>query len=267
MQKLSLITDIIKTRYALRTCVCVASFLLFWKAKKAVIFLSKAAAVDRNRTAKNSFSIHNHMILFYFFIGFQRKYLQLKASRDEFQNKFYVWLSTRKQTRKCLRRVTEQRQVAGLVEDSDRTGEAAGEAIALTIDLDAFLDVNQGLSLLGDRVADFAVFCCDHIDFVLSSELVDSEFSFMLYVLRGTHSPGAAANTQVPLSKLLEEELNIIDTRVITLTQLLHSAANEEVSSIIQQILHELHEGPNDEEVPTMIMNFIEAEFAEALKS
>ena len=194
--------------------------------------------------------------------------------------------------------------VAGLVADSDTTGaaaagEAIGEALAEDVlarlsavwsaiagggglssqkiadvreaideDVHALTELRSSLCLLEDRVADFAVFCRDHIDLVLSSELVDGEFRFLLYVLRGAHSPGAAANTQVPLSTLLDEKMNIIVTRVSTLLeQLGRSTANQEVSSVTQQILDELPEGPNDEEVPTMIMNFMEAKFTEACKS
>lgn len=51
------------------------------------------------------------------------------------------------------------------------------------------------------------------------------------------------------------------------LEQLGRSTANQEVSSVTQQILDELPEGPNDEEVPTMIMDFIEEKFTEACKS
>lgn len=120
--------------------------------------------------------------------------------------------------------------------------------------------------LLGNCVVDFAVFCRDHIDSVLSSELVEGEFSFLLDVLRGAHSLGAAESVRVPI--LLAEEMNIHDTRVSTLMeQLLRSTANQELSSITQQILRELREGPNDEEIRTMIMNFIQAKFTEACKS
>lgn len=128
----------------------------------------------------------------------------------------------------------------------------------------------QGLEsdqkLLGNCVVDFAVFCRDHVDSVLSSEVVEDEFRFLLDILRGTNSPGAAENVQVP--KLLDEEVNIHDTRVSTLMeQLCRSTANQELSSITQQILRELREGPNDGEIRTMIMNFIQAKFSEACKS
>jgi len=119
---------------------------------------------------------------------------------------------------------------------------------------------------LGRCAADFAVFGRDHIDSVLSSELLKGEFSSLLYILRGTHSPKAAGNAQVPLHMLLDEEVNIHLTRVSTLMAQFN-LANEELSSITQEILHELQEGPNDDEIQTMIMNFIEAKFAEACKS
>lgn len=130
------------------------------------------------------------------------------------------------------------------------------------------VELRASLCLLEDSVADFAVFCRDHIDLVLRSELVEDEFRILLNVLRGTNSPGAAANTKVPLSILLDEEMNTYVEHVSTLMeQLGRSTTNQEVSSITQQILHKLPDGPNDEEVRTMIMNFIEAKFAEACKS
>ena len=49
--------------------------------------------------------------------------------------------------------------------------------------------------------------------------------------------------------------------------QLHRPRADHETLAIIEQILDELPEGPNDEEIRTMIMNFIEAKFAEACKS
>ena len=137
---------------------------------------------------------------------------------------------------------------------------------AVNEDKNACRELERNQHLLGNCVADFAVFCRDHIDSLLSSELVEGEFRILLDILRGTRSPRAAKNAQVPM--LLEEEVNIHDTRVNTLMeQLRFSTANQELSSIIQQILHELREAPNDEEKRTMIMNFIEAKFTEACKS
>lgn len=120
--------------------------------------------------------------------------------------------------------------------------------------------------LLGNCVVDFAVFCRDHIDSVLSSELVEGEFRFLLDVLRGAHSLGAAESVRLPI--LLAEEMNIHNTRLSILKeQLLLSTTNQELSSITKQILRELREGPNNEEIRTMIMNFIQAKFTEACKS
>ena len=131
----------------------------------------------------------------------------------------------------------------------------------------ACLWLYSSLHRLENCVADFAVFCRDHIDSVLSSDRVDGEFRFLLSILRGTHSPGTAANTRVPLPILLDKEVNFHETRVSTLMdQLGRYAANQE-ARITDQILHNLQEGPNDEEIRTMIMTFIEAKFAEACKS
>lgn len=137
---------------------------------------------------------------------------------------------------------------------------------AIVQDKIACRDLESDQKLLGNCVVDFAVFCRDHVDSVLSSEVVEDEFRFLLDILRGTNSPGAAENVQVP--KLLDEEMNIHDTRVSTLMeQLRRSTANQELSSITQQILRELREGPNDGKIRTMIMNFIQAKFSEACKS
>lgn len=136
---------------------------------------------------------------------------------------------------------------------------------AMDEDKNACQVLQRNQNILGNCVADFAVFCRDHIDSVLSSKLWEGEFRFLPYVLLGTHSPGAAANAQVPI--LLDEEVNIHVTRVSTLMEKLRrSAANGQVLAITD-ILHELREGPNDEEIWTMTMNFIEAKFAEACKS
>ena len=133
-------------------------------------------------------------------------------------------------------------------------------------DKTACQELERHQNLLGNCVAEFAVFCRDHIDSVLSSELVEGEFRILLDLLRGARSPGAAKYAQVPM--LLEEEVNLHDTRVSALMeQLRSSTANQKLSSIIQQILHELRESPNDEEIRTMIMNFIETKFTEACKS
>lgn len=138
-------------------------------------------------------------------------------------------------------------------------------------DKNACQELERSQNLLGDCVADFAVFCRDHVDSVLSSDLVDGEYRFLLYILRGTHSPGAAASARVPLRPLpivLCEELKIRSEIVSFLVKKLwRSKANREVSTITQEILDELQEGPNDEEMRTMIMNFIEAKFVEACKS
>lgn len=126
----------------------------------------------------------------------------------------------------------------------------------------------SSLRLLEECVAEFAVFCRDHIDLVLSSKLVEGEFRFLLCILRGTHSPRAAANAPVPLPVLLDEEVNIHAKRVDTLMeQLKHSKTNREALATTRKVVDKFPEGPNDEEIRTMIMNFIEAKFAEACKS
>ena len=113
-------------------------------------------------------------------------------------------------------------------------------------------------SALGKCAADFAVFCCEHINSVLSGGLATDEFRFLLDILRGTRAHG------VPVTTLLDEE-EIIHSRVSTLLERLqHSASNQEALTITEQILGELHESPNDEEIERRIRNFIETKFAEA---
>ena len=113
-------------------------------------------------------------------------------------------------------------------------------------------------SALGKCVADFAVFCCEHIHSVLSGGLATDEFRFLLDILRGTGSHG------VPVTTLLDEE-EIIHSRVSTLLERLQrSTSNQEALTITEQILGELHESPNDEEIERRIRNFIETKFAEA---
>ena len=137
---------------------------------------------------------------------------------------------------------------------------------AIDEDKNACQGLQRNQNLLENCVADFAVFCRDHIDSVLSSELVEGEFGILLYILRGTHSPGAVEYARVPV--LLDEEVNIHVTRVSTLMeQLERSASSQEASATIKQVLHNMKEGPNDEEIRTMTMKFIEAKFAKACKS
>jgi len=266
-----------------------------------------------------------HELLQAFDRDLKQKSLELKTLRDEFQNRFRDWVSTRKVTRRLLKeletelssfqRRREQREMerprlspwtalgfvgvtvaavasapvvalvgagaaaagfAGrIAEDIDGTEASISNKIAevrLAIYADEIacqiLKIRQ--NLFGSCVANFGVFCRDHIDLVLSSDLAEGEFSSLLYILRGIHSPGEAANAQVPLHVLVNKEVNIHNTRVSTLMEQFHwrsSSANQELSSITQQILHELQEGPNYDEIQTMITNFIEAKFSEACES
>ena len=118
--------------------------------------------------------------------------------------------------------------------------------------------------VLGKCVADFAVFCREHIDSVLASRLVEDKFGFLLDILRGTRSHGAAQ----PRPTLLPEDVNVHFERVSNfLEQLQHSTSNNEDSRITQQILDELQESPTDQEIQTRIMNFMETQFAKACAS
>lgn len=117
---------------------------------------------------------------------------------------------------------------------------------------------------LGKCVADFAVFCREHIDSVLSSELVEDEFRFLLDIPRGTRSHGAAAEGAAPRPTLLHEEVNIHSRGSTLLERLQRSTSNQEALMITEQILDELQEAPNDDEIQRRITNFMETKFAEA---
>ncbi len=116
--------------------------------------------------------------------------------------------------------------------------------------------------ILGQSVAEFAVFCLQYIDSVLSSNLVEVEFSSLLDILRGRRSHGAAALGELTRPILLDEE------RVSNLLERLQSSeTNEEASTISQAILDELQECPSDEKFQWRIMNFMETKFTEACAS
>ena len=208
------------------------------------------------------------------FIELQQEYLKLKRLRNEFQNQFRVWVSTRKRIRELLKELEQDLSSQSVQWDEGYPWYHMYSWFSFVVrpaideDKNACQGLQRNQNLLESCVADFAAFGRDHIDSVLSSELVEGEFRILLYILRGTHSPGAAANTRVPLPILLDEEVNIHLTRVSTLVeQLWPSTTYQEASAIIRQILDELRYGPNDEEIRIMIMNFIEAKFAEACKS
>jgi len=202
-----------------------------------------------------------HRLLKAFESNLKEKCFDIKTLRDEFQNRFRDWVSTRKHARRLLKDL----ETAGL-----NPQKVVEVSLAINKDKHACQSLTVQHKRLEKSVANFAVFCRDHIHLVLSSELAEGEFHFLLYILRGTYSPGAAANAQVPLHVLVNKEVNIHDTHVSTLMERFNwrsLSAYQGLSSITQQILHELQEGPNDDEIQTMITNFIEAKFAEACES
>lgn len=115
------------------------------------------------------------------------------------------------------------------------------------------------------RITGFAVFCREHIDLVLPSELD--------ILRRPNREEFEAAKEEVlptaTIPKLLNEEVNIHFMRVGTFMQQLQrsTATNHEVLTMIQHILDELRECPNDEEIQTMTVNFIEEIFDSKLSS
>ncbi len=122
---------------------------------------------------------------------------------------------------------------------------------------------------LGQSVADFAVFCCQHNGLVLSSELVEDEFRFLLDILRRTRRipPNAAAEGAAPRSTLRHEDVNIRLLVSNLLKQLHPSTSDQEALTTIEKILDEQQECPNDEEIQRRIIDFMETKFAEACTS
>ena len=124
---------------------------------------------------------------------------------------------------------------------------------------------------LENCITDFAVFCHEHTDLVLSNELVKNEFGFLLDIMQRTdreefqaEKAVALAPTLPALPTLLQDEVNFYFMRVSTFTRQLEqrsTATSSEISTIIQHILAELRECPNEEEMQRMIVNFIEEIF------
>ncbi len=143
---------------------------------------------------------------------------------------------------------------------------------AISQDMNACQELQKMVDSFKQCVTDFAVFCREHTDLVLSSELVKYEFGFLLDILRGTNLEELRAEVQRPtlpaLLTLLEEE-NIHFARVNTFTRQLQSPTltNDGVSPIIRQILAEVRECPNEKEIQMMVVNFIKEIFDTKLSS
>ena len=122
--------------------------------------------------------------------------------------------------------------------------------------------------VLGQSLAEFALFGRHHIDLVLSSKFVEDEFRFLLDILQRTRTiqHRAASQGEVPRSTLRHEEVNIHFERVSTFLEKLRQrlTSNQEALTITEQILGELHESPNDEEIERRIRESIETKFDEA---
>ena len=114
----------------------------------------------------------------------------------------------------------------------------------------ALLGLKLKSDLLKHCVADLAVYCREYTDQVLSSRLMAREVPFLRDILRKREAVF---------------ELNVGFTRFLGLLERLlqFTPYNEDSKIISRQILHEyeLTEGPNDEEIRAMIVDFIEKEF------
>lgn len=238
---------------------------------------------------------------------------QLKWQRDECQSQFLHWAQTRKRTRASLEEVIRKllgpslsgATVATLLAGAIAipftfgTSMAFGAAAAvgagaagtvmntwqiqnqatevITQDRKACQELQEKLGSLEKCVTDFAVFCHEHTDLVLSNELVENEFGFLLDIMQRTdreefqaEKEEALAPTLPALPTLLQDEVNIHLMRVSTFMQQLQrsTAASREISTTIQHILAELRECPaNEEEMQKMIENFIEEIFDRKLSS
>lgn len=147
--------------------------------------------------------------------------------------------------------------------DEEKSPEIAEIRQAIDEDKNAREGLQKNQIHLGICVAELAEFFRLHNDSLL---LLSSILRFLRCIMSGERSPEAAENAQAPI--LFDEVVNIDDTHVsILMGQLERSTANQEVASIIQQILHNLPEGPHHEEIQTMIKNFIEAKFAQEFKA
>lgn len=159
---------------------------------------------------------------------------------------------------------------AGTVMNTWKTQNKAIEVI--DHDRKACQELQEKVASFETCIKDFAAFCVEHIDLVLSSKLAKDEFGFLLDILKEwvhvrVHEGYMkelvhvrVLTTEHPtLLTLLQEEVNIHSMRVNTLMQQLQrsTASNHEVSKIIEHILVELRECPNDKGIQTTIVNFI----------
>ena len=132
---------------------------------------------------------------------------------------------------------------------------------AIVQDRKVFQELQPKADYLKQCVADLAIFCRKHTEPVLSSRHMEGEFHSLRDVLRKQEVKVPVLRLTLPV--FIQEEVNVHFTRLChSLERLRQASANEGILTIIGGILDELHEGPEDEEIRTMIVNFVEKEFA-----
>ena len=132
---------------------------------------------------------------------------------------------------------------------------------AIVEDRDVFKGLQHKANCLEQCVADLAIFCRKHTDPVLSSRHMEDEFHGLRDILRKQEVEVPVLRSTLPLFIQEGEILHFL--RLPDKLEFLRQATtNEEISTIIKGILEELHEGPEAEEIQTMIANFVKKEFA-----
>lgn len=109
-------------------------------------------------------------------------------------------------------------------------------------------------------VTDLAAYCRKNTQLALSSRVMAREYPFFLEILR---SPRSTAHHVAKLSALIRKESNAHRHRLRWSDALLseYESSVEEAKEISQEIFQELCEGPNEEMIHGMILDFIKEKF------
>lgn len=223
------------------------------------------------------------------------KVLDLKNRRDKLQEKFLEWVKVRKKIRSSLERPLQDRRMYScstfhwlvalvavglmaaistfdvLAADEDiglgvviciGLWVCLGLALSATIaskpgsnkendlgdDKNALQKVSSDARLLGKCVASLSICCRNHTEQVLTSKVMAREFPFLIDILRESGSEFHRESKSM-LQALIKRELNI------------HSKGFQSLLTTNREILQELHEGPSQDEIQEMIVDFIKVEF------
>ena len=234
----------------------------------------------------------NHL---FFLTVLEPKVRDLKNRQDKLQEKFLEWVQVRKKIRSLLERPLQDRRMYScstfhwlvalvavglmaaistfdvLAADEDIglgvvicTGlwVCLGLALSATIaskpgsnkendlgdDKNALQKVSSDARLLGKCVASLSICCRNHTEQVLTSKVMAREFPFLIDILRESGSEFHRESKSM-LQALIKRELNI------------HSKEFQSLLTTNREILQELHEGPSQDEIQEMIVDFIKVEF------